>query len=488
MAGVWREDGTPAMTHAWLVARLDWRRLWRSSGVAIVTGVLVGLLVVAAWAGKERVEAAERSAAAVRARESALRQALAEAVGNTTTTRETLTWTLSNPDYLANDRGTLAVRAAPPLAALSVGKTNVFPSEVKVTAAGTATGTALADLAHPLTLTLGAFDVEFVIVFLWPLAIIAIFAEVVAGERERGTLPLLLAQPVPAAALVVGWGLARGSLLLLPVVIVPVLTVLFDPAPLSAVAMVTWTAVVAGYGLFWVGLSLWVSARTQAAAITTIWMGSAWLALALIIPGTVHLVASTWGEVPSEVVFADATRAATRDALSDGSRVLGHFLEDHPTAAAIGRDGLRQYALLQAARDQEVARRLAPVVQRFEVAVDRRRRVVAALRALSPAMVVSDGLEQAAGTSGDRGRDFLAQVDAFRSEWQAFFTPRILADTPLTAVDAAAVPQFIDRPEAWSHVARRTWPGLAWVSGLGIAFAGAAARRMSRFPLGSARP
>lgn len=466
------------------IARMDWRRLSRERGPRAVLSVLTALLSLAAGMGLVRVRGIDRDFVQIAARERTMRAEIARQ--SDAVTDGGVTWGPHNPDFIANDRGTLAVANRPPLAVLSVGQTQVFASQVKVTAAGYAAGTASADLAHPLSQVLGAFDVEFVVVFLWPLAIIALTANMVASERERGTLPLLLSQPVPPLPLLAGWSLSRGTALLLPVVAVPWVAALVA-GQTSVTALAIWSMVALAYGCWWIALSLLVAARGRSAPATSMWLAGLWLVVALVIPGTVHLLAAVAVDAPSEVAFADASRTATRDALTDGSRVLGHFLEDHPTAAAVGRDGLRQYALLQAARDQEVRRRLAPVLQDFERAIGRQRRIVAAAMPLSPVMVASQQFEEASGTSSAHGREFLRQVDEFRSEWQAYFAPRILQGAPLTAADAVTLPTFEHRPGPLLGTVKRISGGVSWLLVLAVGFSWLAARSIARHPLGIQR-
>jgi cell division protein FtsW (lipid II flippase) len=61
---------------------------------------------------------------------------------------------------------------------------------------------AATDPENPHRLLIGRFDAAFVVVFLVPLFIIALTYSLIAGERERGTLALLLAQPVTLPALI----------------------------------------------------------------------------------------------------------------------------------------------------------------------------------------------------------------------------------------------------------------------------------------------
>lgn len=473
------------MRHMWLVARHDLRRQWRDGGVAVVVATLVIVTLAAIANGQWRAAEARTMVLHLETREQELASEIARLAGQHDASAALLPWNAINPDFLANDRGTLAIAPPAPLLALSAGQTALFPSQVKVTAASRATGSAPAEIANPLGLAVGTFDVEFVVVFLWPLAIIALTFDLLSGERERGTLHLLLAHPVRVASILGGLLLARGAVVILPALAVPWLALTLLPGPLQVARLMLWSTTAAAYALLWLGIAAWIAARHRPAVANAVGLGTLWVVVTLAVPGAIHLAALSWGTVPSDVAFADATRAATRDALSDGSRVLGHFLEDHPTASAVGRDGLRQYALLQAARDEEVARRLAPVTSEFERAVEQQRRLVVALRYLSPAMLASDGLQQAAGSSGERARDFMIQVADFRTAWRGFFQPRVIAGDAITVADAAALPRFHYHAEDSSTILRRALPGVSAMIVGGLALIVLSMRRLQRAPLGA---
>lgn len=444
------------MTQVWTIARHDLRRQWREGTLPVVTTVVAVLLAAAALGGRARVGSAERTVDQLHDRLEASHLELRRlATTSASTDAAAVGWNARNPDFVANDRGTLAIAPPAPLLGLSVGRTDLYPSQVKITAAGHDVATTAVEIAHPLSMATGPFDVMFVLVVLWPLAIVAMTFDLVATDRERGTLRLLLAQPASVAAIVIGPALARGSLLLVAAVGPTWLAGSASSTPDGFERQLLWSMAIVAYGIFWVGLAVWVASLGRSAATNAAWLSGAWLVLTLVVPGAISLAMAAWQPVPSGVAFADATRAATREALSDGSRVLGHFLEDHPSAAAVGRDGLREYALLRAARDQEVLRRLEPILADYRRALATERRVAGLAQFLSPALLTGNALEQAAGTSRERAVHFLDQAEAFRREWQAFFEPRILDRGALDAADAAAVPRFRYDEEPWTAAAGR---------------------------------
>ena len=140
--------------------------------------------------------------------------------------------------------------------------------------------------------------------------------------------------------------------------------------------------------------------------------------------------------MPSRVEAAVQARAATQEATVQGSRQLGQFLQDHPTSANVGRDGMRQFAMLQAARDQQIADRLQAVEATFDAQLQRQQRLASWLSVLSPTMVAQGVLLEAAGTSASRFDHFRAEARAFQQQWKAYFEPRVLDAATLTAAAA----------------------------------------------------
>jgi hypothetical protein len=135
---------------------------------------------------------------------------------------------------------------------------------------------------------------------------------------------------------------------------------------------------------------------------------------------------------------------------------------------------MRQFALLQAARDKQVADRLQAVEAAFDAQLRRQQRLASWLSVLSPTMVAQGVLLDAAGTSAARFDHFRGEARAFQQQWQAYFEPRVLDAATLTPAEIAAAPAFrsVDEP-ASALIARTAWPiaGLAAAGAL-LLFAG----------------
>ena len=100
---------------------------------------------------------------------------------------------------IANEKGWLAVVPPAPLGALAVGQSDVYPGYLKVTARNLDAVVTGDQIEHPLAVASGHFDAAFVVLFLYPLLIFAVSFDLTATERDRGTLRMVLAQPVRLA-------------------------------------------------------------------------------------------------------------------------------------------------------------------------------------------------------------------------------------------------------------------------------------------------
>jgi len=207
-------------------------------------------------------------------------------------------------------------------------------------------------------------------------------------------------------------------------------------------SLAVWTITVLAYGSIWHGIALLVNSRGWNAAANALVLAGIWLIFAIVGPASINLLIAIRYPMPSRVEAAVQARAATQDATVQGSRQLGQFLQDHPTSANVGQEGMRQFAMLQAARDRQIADRLQAVEATFDAQLQRQQQLASWLSVLSPTMVAQGVLLEAAGTSASRFDHFRAEARAFQRQWQAYFEPLVLDAATLTADDLRGAPAF----------------------------------------------
>ena len=193
-----------------------------------------------------------------------------------------------------------AVLPATPLAALAAGQSDLLPSVLPLAPASLPSLAGGSEPENPHRLLIGRFDAAFAIVFLMPLVIIALTYALLAGERERGTLALLLAQPLTLRSLLSA-KLAPRLLLVLGLlgllVALFVLTVPRGAGPRLAL----WLAVALLYTAFWFAVSAAVTVRRGTSATHAVTLAATWLALTMLLPAAINLAVKTLAPMPSRI-------------------------------------------------------------------------------------------------------------------------------------------------------------------------------------------
>jgi ABC-2 type transport system permease protein len=323
-----------------------------------------------------------------------------------------------------------------PLAPLAVGQRDVLPQTVMLTTRTRSTHASEGETLSAGQRASGPFDLSFVLVFLLPLVIIAATFDLLSGERERGTLALVLSQPLSLSTFVMGKAGVRLAILAAVTIVLVLAGVLLAGARFGSDgalgALGLSLALLVGYTLFWVALALAVNAWGRSSAANALALVGVWLGLTIIVPGLAGILVETVHPPPSRVELVNRTREAARDASTRASALEG----DHgkPTSEASTRAALATQA--------ELERQLAPVLVDFEARLAAQQGLVDKLRFASPALLVHEGLSDLAGSSVTRHQHFSKQVAAYQRELQTYFHERAEAGQRLAAVDYAEVPRF----------------------------------------------
>ena len=439
------------------VFRAEWRSALRERALFVLLGVFVVLVAYAA-VGSRQLTASERVAA-----EAAL-SAERERVRSLRKDLEALP--PDAPALNADPRDPLAVgrdllpRAAvlppAPLGPVAVGQRDLLPQVVELTTRPRFVEAGHDDGSSPTRRALGPFDVAFVIVFLLPLVIVATTYDLLSGERERGTLALVLSQPVSLTGFVLGKATQRAVLLVSAAVATCWAGAWIGGArAASPGAWLTFGALVAVYALFWIALSVAVNAWGRSSAANALALVGAWLTLVIVVPGLGGAAADWLHPTPSRVELVNLARSASSDATARLTAVEG----DH------GREVTRATGARAIVAQQEVEQRVRPVVRRFREQLTRQQALVHRLGFASPALLLHEGLTDIAGSGVARHQHFDHQVDAFHERWKELLFAKARASAELVASDYDALPTFEYVEETASTVTARVLVRAAGVTG-----------------------
>jgi len=351
-----------------------------------------------------------------------------------------------------------------PLAALSVGQSDLYPYYFKVSSQSKQTFAANDEIENPGNLLAGRFDLAFVIIYLYPLLILAFSYNLISAEREQGTLQMMMSQPVSLRTFVTGKVGLRALIALLLAIGFSLAGFLFSGAGLGVEGawqrLLLWIAVVAAYGAFWFSLAVIVNAFGRNSATNAMTLAGLWLVFVLLLPALLNVAVSSTYPVPSRVEMAQATRRASAEATAKGSQLLAKYFEDHPELTAGGAVDPNDFYTRSIAVQSETERLIQPVIDHFDQQVLGQHGLVDRFRFLSPAIATQSALNDIAGTSVSRYRHFLSLVDEFHQGWRGHFNPRIVQKATLKADDYDRFPAFAFREEPIGAVARRVVVGL----------------------------
>lgn len=436
------------MTMHWL--KLEWRLLTRDRGAWVIM-VLFAVALIYGLGNGARVAQQQRETARALAKDGAtfreqVRQALAQQS--------------IDPRAVAG-RGATAVLPPAPLPWLAIGQSDLTPGHENVVLWRLATpGDSRAELENPTQLLAGRFDLAFVLVWLFPLCLLALLYDVLARDRESGTLRLGLAQGVTAHR----WLWHRALVRAAPILGLAML------ATAATVLGVGWGGrsrwvfallIVAAYGLFWVTLVAAVNTVVRNAAAAAAALGSAWVVLVLIAPTLLNVTVESLYPTPSRPELVAAARRASGDAEQRGGELLNSFYRDHPELAPPGRQA--DLAAQQLTVQEEVSRAIEPVRQRFDQQLARQQAVVSRWRLASPAITMQEALTDLAGTGYWRYREFRTQIEEFKAGVAEFYAPKIHRREALTISEYGNMPQFAFREEHYT-----AWLGRSSSSLLGM--------------------
>lgn len=173
-------------------------------------------------------------------------------------------------------------------AALSLGLRDVNPYNLKIRILSLEGQLYDSELTNAATRATGNFDLAFLLVFLYPLVLIALLHNTISEDRENGTWPILRFQAqrvewLCAIRLLLRFGLVLAVWWLTLLIAIIRLNLPIDRRLLMVLLGSTL------YLLFWFGLSAALATSRHSSNRIALQLFSIWLALTIVIPGSINL-------------------------------------------------------------------------------------------------------------------------------------------------------------------------------------------------------
>ena len=421
------------------IISFEWKKLWRSKSLAVLMVVVFGSGIYGIFFGKFEIDKQEMRMAYVQDHERKEFDSLmvwarldTSVVDNQEKYKKALSptgvgWNKHFTYYLTHE--------TPAGAGLCLGQRDLFPVYYGFNVTDLARQVNTGEVANPMKLLTGNFDLAYVFVFLFPLLVVALFYDLFASEKEGGTLLLLQSQSTSLFRILLNKGIFRLLVVWGMAIVLIVLGFLFQDISMSANSqlMVQWTTLILGYCLFWVlimGLVVWL--RKSSAVSAIIGLGI-WLVLTLIAPAMLNLFVLAEEPLPNRAVMVDAVRNMNDQFWEKPkSFVWESFYQDYPEfndgdTTNFNKWYYASFTLLDKEADEHKAE--------FEEQVRKRNDLLDQWSWIAPAARVHERLSKISGTDRNSHLDFVLEVNDYHLELKNLYYERIFSGEQFTIED-----------------------------------------------------
>lgn len=359
-------------------------------------------------------------------------------------------------------------------AAFSVGQRDVNPFSVKVRMLALEGQIYDSELTNPTNLLFGNFDLSFVIVFLFPLLIIALAHNVISSEQETGTWNLLRSQPVSVLQITVWRLLLRFAATFAAALLMIVFGCLALGADFDGrfAAATTLTLV---YFAFWFGVSWLVISFGRGSNFNALTLIGGWIFLVLLAPSLLASVAAIAYPVSEAMETAVEQREGYHEKWDRPKReTMEKFYARYPQFREfpIPEDKFSWgwYYAMQQMGDEDSADATA----RYREKLERRNRFTERAAQFLPTVAAQLRFNEIAETDIENHLGYLDSVRDFHETIRAHFYPHIFRGSKVAAVDWHNVPRYFYRSESAAAsfsnqffavvLAALFFNGLAWLN------------------------
>ena len=314
---------------------------------------------------------------------------------------------------------------------------------------------------NPTTLASSAFDLSLVVVVLMPIIMIAVSFDVLASERSRGSLAMVLAAPVRLPRLVWTRLLFRNGLLwIVASAAMLALTLLNDAGGDRLQRLGLWLTTSWLYGAVWLAIIAFCVARFQTATATAGSLVGLWLLFTLALPATFATLAEAMYPTPSRLAFLSEIREAQGETNRELTKLTEGFLMDHPDLT-VGDESLPSYFRAAFLSNEAARDTTKPIVDAYAEARAGRERTVWVAQYLSPAVLTQQLLAASAGADLGRQHRYQDQVLVALSELAQIVGPAIVSRNRLSLQDFDRLEPFRFEETPAREIARAS--ALPWI-------------------------
>ncbi|MEY8779189.1 DUF3526 domain-containing protein [Allomuricauda sp. XS_ASV26] len=424
----------------------EFRTIKRNYWLSFITVLLLSLCLYAGWNGQNRVVQRQNSIAAA-INQMKASDALMMAHLDSLSAGHGINLASWQYPSLPTAAGDLNPRVTPfnpsHLSFVATGQSDMFNHYVKPTLTDDNFSIAFTELASPVSLLLGNFDLSFVLVYLLPLVIISFSYNILSSEKEQGSFKLIATSPLSLRL----W-LLQKVLVRFAIIVILLLTSLFIMFILFKVSInklvLIFMLQVCLYLAFWFVLAYLLNLRGASSSTNAIVLLGCWVIVVLAIPSLVGQSANVLYPTPSRTMLINEMRSLQATVDKEQDKILDDYLRSHPELVTREADESTAYGWWQRyfASKNLMLEKMGPLLTEYDQSLKKQQEWVHKLSFLSPSILLQNNLNHISNTSTAHYNSYRESVLHFTDQWRDFFLPLVFQEEAFTKEMVAKLPKF----------------------------------------------
>ena len=313
-----------------------------------------------------------------------------------------------------------------PINSLSIGQRDVNPSIQSVTIRGLEGQKYDSELNNPSNLLAGNIDFSFVLLYLFPLLIIAFSYNIISEEKESGTWKIVATQSPNTFLYILKLFYVRILSLTALVTVLLLTAVFFLKTPIDQSFLIFYGIAVL-YILFWFAVCFFIVSLQKNSNYNAVILLTIWLFLIIIVPAAVNTYIVNTYKVPEALELTLKQRNAYHEKWdTDKNETMEKFYKHYPQFRSykIPADKefswLWYYAMQQMGDDESAAES-----KELETKLEQRNRAGELIAQFIPTLHTQIQLNEIAKSDLQNQLLFLKETKTFHEKMRLYFYPKI---------------------------------------------------------------
>ena len=314
-----------------------------------------------------------------------------------------------------------------PINALSIGQRDVNPSIQSVTIRTLEAQKYDSDLNNPSNLLLGNIDFSFVLIFLFPLLVIAFTYNIISEEKESGTWRIVVIQSKSPFLFIFQLFAIRFLIIFLVLLKTLFSSVIFLGIPIDAAF---WTYLITStlYLIFWFCVCFWVASLHKSSNFNAVILLSIWIFLIIILPASINNYLVSKYPTPEALETTLKQRKGYHEKWDmDKQKTVDKFFVHYPQfnkfKMPAGDFNWLWYYAMQQMGDDESAKKS----QELRAKLEKRNRLSANIAQFIPTLHLQVQLNEIAKSGLENQLLFLYETGKFHEKNRLYFYPKIFS-------------------------------------------------------------